>query len=173
MKVGGRIGETHYTIEDLWIAIKERFRLDPVLAAIEFYEGHQHLNLELTTARVVFVQAQAEIAFGAAWASAGGIGMLTDACEAHIWAVAETPAEDYRQDQVIPAKAIAIEMMTAASLSYSGHVQGGTIDVASDTHVLKYGEMLVLSIKLLCPIYKVKTSTALHVGGARNSSNGG
>jgi hypothetical protein len=164
--VGGRIGQASRSIEDLWIAVKERFAADDVLRAVTFEEGHQYLAPDRgKPPRIVLVHDDPELSFGAIRAERDGIGTLTDACKAHIWGV--NPGKDYRGvDQFIAAKALAIELCTAAYLKYSGMVTAGIISVASTTQVLKYGESCIVSIRLRCPIERVTDEQRLPIGGA-------
>lgn len=166
MIVGGRIGQAPYSIEDLWVRVKALFAADDILSLVEFREGHQYLQeWEGVHGRIVFVQAPYEASFGAIRGSGGEIGSIIDVCNAHIWGI--TPDKDYvGPDQGIAAKSLALEVCAAAYLSFSGMVQGGTVDVASETHVLKYGESCILTIRLRCPIEKVSAERALHIGGA-------
>lgn len=165
MNVGGRIGQTPYSIEDLWVAVKARFAADSVLRSVEFREGHQYLQeWEGSVGRVVFVQDDPELSFGAIRGGKDEIGTLVDACKAHVWGVEAT--KDYRQDQGIAAKSLVLELGSAAYLEYSGMVAGGAVSVSADTHVLKYGEQFVVSIRMKCPIEKVTPERRLHIGGA-------
>jgi hypothetical protein len=160
--VGGRIGQTPYSIEDLWVAVKMRFSADAVLKDITFREGHQYLEENSGGNRVVFVQDGPELSFGAL--RSGEIGTLTDVCKAHVWGV--EPTKDYRQDQGVAAKSLLLEVASAAYLEYGAMVKGGTVEVSSSTHALKYGEQFVMTIRLLCPIEKVTPERALPIGGA-------
>lgn len=171
MIVGGRIGQAPHSIEDLWVAVRERFTTDSVLQSIVIKFGHQFLKENRGNARVVFVQDASEFTFGAVRGGNGEIGTLVDTCKAHIWAV--TPTKDYSIDQAIAAKALALEVCTAAYLSYSGMVEGGTIDVSTETHVLKYGEQLVVSIRLKCPIEKVTPEIRAYVDRAETRVSSG
>lgn len=164
MIVGGRIGKVPYSIEDLWIAVKARFAADDVLRAVKFREGHQYLEEESGGNRIVFVQDDPELSFGAIRGSSGEIGTLVDSCRAHVWGVEAT--KDYGLDQGIAAKSLMIELCSAAYLEYSGMIVGGTISIAMTTQVLKYGEAGIVSIRLKCPIEKVTAEKALHTGGA-------
>jgi hypothetical protein len=163
--VGGRIGQTSRSIEDLWVRVKERFAADDVLRVVTFREGHQYLEEQGKPPRIVLVHDDPELSFGASRAERDGIGTLTDACKAHIWGL--NPGKDYRgPDQFIAAKALAIELCTAAYLEFSGMVTAGIIAVASTTQVLKYGESCIVSIRLRCTIERVTDENRLPIGGA-------
>jgi hypothetical protein len=165
---GGAIGRTSNTIEDLWVRVKEQFAEKPALAAVVFREGHQYIEENDASPRVVFVQDDAELSFGAFRGGSNQIGTLTDACKAHIWGV--NSAQDYDgPDQGIPTKSLMIELATAAYLAFSGMVKGSTMSVEMTTHALKYGESGVLSIRLVCPIEKVTEEKAIAIGGAGTS----
>lgn len=165
MIVGGRIGQAPYSIEDLWVRVKERFAADDVLKSVVFREGHQYLEEQGKPPRIVLVQDDPELSFGAIRGSKGEIGTLTDACNAHVWGL--NPGKDYRgPDQGIAAKALVIELATAAYLEFSGMVSGGIVSVQSTTQVLKYGESCIVSIRLRCPIEVVTDEIRLPIGGA-------
>jgi hypothetical protein len=162
--VGGRIGQVPYSIEDLWVRVKARFADDAVLQSVVFRDGHQYLEEEDGGNRIVFVQDDPELSFGAVRGGRGEIGTLTDACKAHVWGVEQ--AKDYGLDQGIAAKSLVVELCSAAYLEFAGMIAGGIISVSMTTQVLKYGEHCIVSIRLRCPIEKVTTMTALHIGGA-------
>jgi hypothetical protein len=164
MIAGGRIGYTEWTIEDLFTRVKERFAVVESLRDVVILDGPQNLQAEGAPQRIVFVVGDGELRFGAHRGSNDEIGTLTDVCEAHIWGAEE--GKDYGQDQCIAAKSIAVELATAAYLEYSGMISGDAISIAQNTHVLKYGEQIVLTIRLKCPIKKVTGKTKLPVGGA-------
>lgn len=173
--VGGRIGQVPYSIEDLWVRVKERFAADDVLRAVTIEEGHQYLAPDMgKPPKIVLVQDDPELLFGSIRGSSNELGTLTDACRAHVWGF--NPGRDYRgPDQFLAAKALALEFCTAAYLSFSGMVSGGTINVASTTQILKYGESCIVSIRLRCPIEKAagSTDTTLHIGGAETRISSG
>jgi hypothetical protein len=164
MKVGGRIGYTEHTIEDLITRIKDRFKADEVLRQIQILDGWQHLQLEGTPPRIVFIPADGEIAFGGMRFDES-FATFTDAVEAHIWGL-ET-GKDYAQDACLAAKGIASEIAAAAYLDWGQYITGDAISISKETHVLKYGESLVMTIRLKCPMYHVTKKQALANGGAK------
>lgn len=164
MMIGGQIGKTAHTIEDLITCVKARFAANATLRNVTVLDGHQNLQLEGAANRVVFVVGNGEIRFGAIRNEPGSFGTFTDVVNAHIWS-AET-GKDYGQDQCRAAKGIATEIAAAAYLEWGAMISGDAIDVAQNTHVLKYGETIVMTIRLKCPMYIVDQSVQRHHGGA-------
>lgn len=164
MKVGGQIAYTEHTIEDLITRIKDRFLSNAILRQIDVYDGAQNLQLEGAPLRVVFVQADGEIRFGAIRCD-GSFGTYIDTVEAHIWGV--EPSKDYGQDACLSAKGIASEIAGAASLDWGQFISGDAIAISQETHVLKYGENMIMTIRLQCPMYHVDTTTKAAYGGAK------
>lgn len=164
MKVGGQLGFTEHTIEDLITRVKDRFVGNEVLREIAIYDGWQSANLEGSPPRIVFVPVDGEIRFGGIRAD-GAFGTYIDAVEAHVWGLQD--GKDYGQDSHLAAKGIASEIAAAASLDWAQFLTGDAITISNNTHALKYGEDLVMTIRLQCPMYHVKQTTAYAFGGAK------
>lgn len=164
MKVGGQIGFTEHTIEDLITRVKDRFIANEVLRSISIYDGWQDDQLSGSPPRIVFVPADGEIRFGGIRADSA-FGTYIDVVEAHVWGLQD--GKDYGQDSHLSAKGIASEIAAAASLDWAQFLTGDAITISNNTHVLKYGEHLVMTIRLQCPMYHVKQTTAYAFGGAK------
>jgi hypothetical protein len=164
MKVGGRIGFTEHTIEDLITRVRQRFIDDTELRKITILDGWQDNQAEGSSQRIVFIPADGEITLGGIRCD-GSFGTYTDVVEAHIWGLED--GKDYGQDSHLAAKGIASEIAAAVSLDWGQFLTGDAITVSKETHVLKYGEHLVMTIRLQCPMYHVNKKTAPAFGGAK------
>lgn len=156
MKLSGNIGFTKYSIEDAYVRIQERF--SSAGAATVFHFGAQNEAMDGAPNRVVFVQADSELAPAS---KAGELGTLVDSCIAYCWGFAE--GKDYSLDQHIAVKSLAVDVAAAFYLSFSGHTRWAQIVPANETRVLKYGEHYEVHMRLHCPIYTVDSSTNLAI----------
>lgn len=161
-----RLARTSRTVETLITRVKDAFGADEVLLNVELLDGLQNAELNGAPPRVVFIVGNTQLVMANLCAVKDAFATLVETIECRIWGL---EAEgDFDQNARIPAIELAKDIAAVAHAEYGANVSGGTIEPARETHVTKYGEYLVLTLSVKCPVYRVDNSVAVQTGGGTN-----
>ncbi len=170
MMVGGVIAKCAHTIEDVWVSVQEVFKTAGI--ECEFLFGEQNRELNGKPPRIVFERAPGSFQFAAGRMGKGELALISDACVARVWGREAT--RDYSFDQARAAIGLVVELIgaliTVAPRVPNG-VNGLEIDFSTDTHVIKYGEQFVVSIRVAFPVQWATQGESLLNAGTNANLN--
>jgi hypothetical protein len=161
-----RLARTSRTVETLITRVKDRFGADEVLRNVEVLDGLQNAEAEGSPPRLVFIVGTSELVFANLCQQAGAFATLIETVEVRAWGL-ETDG-DFGQNARIPAVELIKDVAACAHLEYAANITGGPIEPAKETHLVKYGEYLSLTLSVKCPVYHVDPSVPAMIAGGTN-----
>lgn len=157
------LAATSRTVETLITRTKDRFKDNAVLKSVQILDGWQQEAANGAPPRIVFIVGESEFVFANLCNEKGAFGTLIEKVEVRAWGLVE--GGDYGQDARLAAIELLKDVAACASLEYGANVTGGPIVPESQTHVLKFGEYLSLTLSVKCPVFLKNTSVPAHTAG--------
>jgi hypothetical protein len=160
------LARTSRTVETLVTHVKDRFLANAVLRNVEILDGLQNEPLNGAPPRLVFIVGDSGLQFANLCNVKGAFATLLETVEVRAWGL--VVGGDYGQDARLAAIELLKDVAVVAHDSYGANVTGGTIEPAKETHAVKYGEYLALTLTVKCPVYRVESSVPAHSAGGTN-----
>lgn len=157
------LARTSRTVETLITHVKNRFGANDVLRNVVCLDGLQNAELNGKPPQCTFVVGSTQVVVANLCNVPGAFATLLETLNVHIWGLKTNG--DFGQDARLAAIELAKDILAVAHDQYGANITGGTIEPARDTHVVKYGEYLVMQLTVKCPVFRADNSIAAPRGG--------